>query len=255
VACSSQIGSLGDPAFVLKGRKAAHVWPGHHDHDDGDNDDDDDMPVTLKYMTLAQYVANGNSCADNVSYSSTLPLNGAPKCVKISGFSIPVKHAARIRLNFQFRLKGTDGWAADAQKLFYAGFVFRATAAVNFGTSVQTANDSTGIVGAGNKATAIGGYAFNNLGASLSGYAVRVFNKASEASCSVNTKLVGQDVIDTNGFYYIWRTGTDQHIVAPNLPSGVQYAAQLCNGSTQLALQIIDSKLREKEFEQLDFNP
>ena len=112
-------------------------------------------------MTLAQYQANGNSCADNSSYSSTLPSNGAPKCIKITGFSIPVKHAARIRLNFHFRLKGTDGWNANSQQLFYAGFVFRAATSVNFGSNVQTIYDATGLVGAGKKATAIGGYVFD----------------------------------------------------------------------------------------------
>jgi hypothetical protein len=82
-------------------------------------------------------------------------------------------------------------------------FVFRATTTVNFGSSVHTATDSTGLIGAGNKASAIGGYAFSNVGAPSSGYAVRLFNKASEVSCSVNTKLVSQDVVDANGFYYI----------------------------------------------------
>ena len=252
VPCSTQIGSLADPAFILKDRKVAHVWPGYHDRDD---DDDDDMPVSVKYMTLAQYQANGNSCADNPSYSSTLPSNGAPKCIKISGFTIAVKHAARIRLNFQFRLKGTDGWNANSQQLFYAGFIFRTTTSVTFGSNVQTATDSAGIVGAGSKTTAIGGYAFNNLGAPLSSYVVRVFNKPSEASCTINSKLIAQDIVDANGFYYIWRTGSDQHIVAPNLPSGVQYAIQLCNGPTQVGLKTTDSKLHEKEFEQVDFNP
>src|SRR5262249_35611510 len=45
VPCSAQIGTLGDPAFVVKGRKVMHVWPGH----DRDDDDGDDMPVTVKY--------------------------------------------------------------------------------------------------------------------------------------------------------------------------------------------------------------
>ena len=253
VACSSQVGSLADPAFVLKGRKVAHVWPGYHDRD-GD-DDDDDMPVTIKYMTLAQYQANGNSCADNSGYSSTLPSNGAPKCIKITGFSIPVKHSARIRLNFQFRWKGTDGWNANAQQLFYAGFVFRATTSVNFGSNVQTASDATGIVGAGKKATAIGGYVFSGITPGT-GNAVRLFTKKTDASCTVNSKLVAQDVVDANGFYYIWRSGADQHSSNANsLPSGVQYAVQLCDGSTQLGLTTIDSKLRDQEFEQIDFNP
>jgi hypothetical protein len=253
VACSSQVGSLADPAFILKGRKVAHVWPGYHDRD-GDNDDDD-MPVTLKYMTLAQYQANGNSCADNSGYSSTLPSNGAAKCIKITGFSIPVKHSARIRLNFQFRWKGTDGWNANSQQLFYAGFVFRATTAVNFGSNVQTASDATGIIGAGKKATAIGGYVFSAITPGT-GNIVRLFTKKTEASCTVNSKLVAQGMVDANGFYYIWRSGADQqNSNANSLPSGVQYAVQLCDGSTQLGLTSIDSKLREQEFEQIDFNP
>ena len=253
VACSSQVGSLADPAFILKGRKVAHVWPGYHDRD-GDNDDDD-MPVTLKYMTLAQYQANGNSCADNSSYSSTFPSNGAPKCIKITGFSIPVKHSARIRLNFQFRWKGTDGWNANSQQLFYAGFVFKATTSVNFGSSVQTASDATGIIGAGKKATAIGGYVFSGITPGT-GNIVRLFTKKTEASCTVNSKLVAQGIVDANGFYYIWRSGADQqNSNANSLPSGVQYSVQLCDGSTQLGLTSIDSKLREQEFEQIDFNP
>ena len=252
VPCSSQIGSLAEPAFVLKGRKVAHVWPGYHDHD-GD-DDDDDMPVTVKYMTQSQYAANGNSCADNPNYSSTLPSDGAPKCIKITGFSIPVRHAARIRLNFHFRLKGTDGWPANSQQLFYAGFVFRATTSVSFGANVQTAMDATGLVGAGKKATAIGGYAFNGA-APGTGYKVRLFTRMNEASCTVDTKLVAQDTVDANGFYYIWRSGVSQSSsTAPSLPSGVQYAVQLCNGATQIGLKTIDSRLREKEFEQVDFD-
>ena len=253
VPCSSLIGSLGDPAFVLKGRKVAHVWPGYHDRDD--DDDDDDMPVSVKYMTLAQYQANGNSCADNSSYSSTLPSNGAPKCLKISGFTIPVRHAARIRLNFHFRLKGTDGWNANSQQLFHAGFVFRAATSVNFGSNIQTIYDAAGLVGAGKKATAVGGYVFDGATPGA-GYMVRLFTKRSDASCTVDTKLVAQSQVDSNGFYYIWRSGLNQSSsTAPSLPSGVQYAVQLCNSSTQIGLKTTDNRLRDKELEQVDFNP
>ncbi len=254
VPCSMQIGSLADPAFVLKRGKVAHVWPGYHDRD-GD-DDDDDMPVSVKYMTLAQYQANGNSCADNSLYGATMPSNGAAKCIKITGFSIPVKHVARIRLNFQFRLKGTDGWNANSQQLFYSGFVFRATTSVNFGSAVQTASDATGLIGAGKKATAIGGYVFSGITPGM-GNKVRLFTKKSDASCTVNTKLVAQAEVDANGFYYIWRAGMNQqNSNANSLPSGVQYAVQLCDGSSQnqLGLTSIDSRLRDQEFEQIDFD-
>ena len=157
-----------------------------------------------------------------------MPSNGAPKCLKISGFTIPVRHAARIRLNFHFRLKGTDGWNANSQQLFYAGFVFRAATSVNFGSNIQTIYDAAGLVGAGR----------------------------SDASCTVDTKLVAQSQVDSNGFYYIWRSGLNQSSsTAPSLPSGVQYAVQLCNSSTQIGLKTTDNRLRDKELEQVDFNP
>jgi len=244
VPCSAQMGSLTDPAFLIKGKKVAHVWPGHHDRDD--DDDDDDMPVTIQYKS-------GGVCEDISGYSSTLPVNGAPKCIKITGFSIPVRHAARIRINFQFRLKGTGGWDPRSQELFYAGFVFRATTSVSFGSNIQTVSDSTGLVAAGKKATAVGGYVFDGAipGA---GYKVRLFTKRSDATCTVDTKLVAQDVVDTNGFYYLWRSGSNQaSMTAPSLPSGVQYAVQLCNGSTQVGLNTTDNRLRDKELEQVDF--
>lgn len=62
--------------------------------------------------------------------------------------------------------------------------------------------------------------------------------------------------MDPSGFYFVWRTGTNQHNVsAPSLPSGVQYAVQLCSPATgQLGLKLTDSKLRDKEFEEIDFD-
>jgi hypothetical protein len=212
------------------------------------------MPVTVQYMTLAQYQTNGNSCADNSSYNPKLPSNGAPKCIKITGFTIPVKHGARLRINFQFRLKGTDGWNSNSQQLFYAGFPFRTTTSVNFGSNVQTASDVTGLVGAGKRTTAIGGYVFKGATPGA-GYAVRLFAKRSDVSCTDNTKRVAQDVVDAEGFYFIWRTGEDQVTVAPNLPSGVQYAVQLCDtAGNQLGLRTTERKLQEREFEQIDFD-
>jgi hypothetical protein len=251
VPCSPQIGSLGDPAFAVKGKKVAHISPGGDNDHDGDADD---MPVSVQYLTQAQYVANGNSCADNNLYSSMLPSGGAAKCIKITGFTIPVKHAARIRINFQLRLKGVDGWDPNSKALFYAGFVFGATTSINIGSSVQTGYDATGIVGAGSKVAAVGGYAFSGSTA-LTGYRARLFANASDASCSIDTKLVAQDTVDTNGFYYVSRTGTDQHSAsAPSLPSGVKYAVQLCNGVTPLAVQTLDGRLGDKEFEEIDFD-
>jgi len=117
---------------------------------------------------------------------------------------------------------------------------------------VQTATDAARLIGAGQKVTAIGGYVFNGIGAPGVNDKVRLFTKASDASCTVDTKLIAQDVVDATGFYYIWRTGMNQHNnTAPSLPSGMQYAVQLCSGSSQLGLKMIDSKLGNKEFEQV----
>ena len=167
--------------------------------------------------------------------------------------TIPVKHAARIRINFHLRLKGVDGWDPNSKTLFYAGFVFRPTTSVNIGC-VRTGYDATGIVGAGRKVAAVGGYAFSGS-AALTGYRVWLFANACDASCSIDTKLVAQDTVDTNSFYYVSRTGTDQHSAsAPSLPAGVKYAVQLCNGLTPLAVQTLDSRLGDKEFEEIDFD-
>jgi hypothetical protein len=59
------------------------------------------------------------------------------------------------------------------------------------------------------------------------------------------------------GFYFIWRTGllNDDQGQSDLLPSGVQYAVQLCNGTTQLGpIKTTDSKLHSQEFEQVDFD-
>ncbi len=175
-----------------------------------------------------------------------MPADRAPKCVKISGFPIPVKQGARIRLNFEFRPKGTDGWPANSNLAFFAGFPFHATAATTFGSVVQTATDSAGIVGAGSQVTAIGGFVFNLAGTPGTGNIVRVFNNTADASCTDSTKLVAQDVVDSSGFYFVRRTGITQHNVsAPSLPPGVQYAVQLCSPATgQLGLKLTDSKVR-----------
>jgi len=103
--------------------------------------------------------------------------------------------------------------------------------------------------------SAVGGFVLNEVGTPQSGLTVRVFNQASQASCTLNTNLVAQDVTDANGFYFVYRTGTNQSTWAsPNLPSGVRYAVQLCNAGVQVApIQTLDSRLGEKEFEEIDF--
>ncbi len=231
--------------------------------DRDDRGDRDDLPITVQYMTLAGYQANSNSCAvtPNASYSSTMPAGGAAKCIKISGFELPKKHKARIRINFEFRPKGTDGWAANSKLYFFAGFPFKSATTVTFGSATQTSIDAAGLVGAGSKMTAVGGFVLTTSGIPQTGDNVRVFKSVAAAqalSCASYDPnvVVAQDVVDATGFYFIWRTGSsdNQNAIAPGLlPSDVQYAIQVCNDGSSLGIKTTDSKLHDHEFEQVDF--
>jgi hypothetical protein len=89
---------------------------------------------------------------------------------------------------------------------------------------------------------------------------VRLFNNlaaANATSCASTSNVVAQDVVDLTGFYFIWRTGmlNDTQGQVNLLPSGVQYAIQLCNGTTQVGpIKTTENKLRNQEFEQVDFD-
>jgi subtilisin family serine protease len=253
VPCSSQIEPVRDPAFKIRGHSAAHVWPDNRE---------EQLAITVQYMTLAEYQNNGNSCADvpGASYSSVMPADGAPKCIKVSGFALPHKHQARIRTNFEFRLRGTDLWDPSAKLYFFAGFPFRSATTVTYGGASQTSIDAAGIVGAGNRMTAVGGFVFNPYGEPGTSMTVRLFNSlaaANAASCASTSNVVAQDIVDLTGFYFIWRTGAlnDAAGQANLLPSGVQYAVQLCNGATQVGpIKATENKLHNQEFEQVDFD-
>ena len=135
-------------------------------------------------------------------------------------------------------------------------FLFESKTTITFGSSAQTATTANGIIGTGSKMAAVGGFVLNRAGTPQADLTVRVFNQASQVSCTDNTNLKAQDVTDANGFYFIYRTGTNQNTWAsPNLPSGVRYAVQLCNGTVQAApVQTLDHRLGEKEFAEADFD-
>jgi hypothetical protein len=100
------------------------------------------------------------------------------------------------------------------------GFLFESKTTVTFGSSTQTATTADGIIGAGSRMSAVGGFVLNQAGTPQPGLTVRVFNQASQASCAVIApNVVAQDVTDANGFYFVYRTGTNQSTWAsPNLP-------------------------------------
>jgi hypothetical protein len=270
--CSNP-GGEGKPAFSLQGgpdgKDAVHAHP---------DDKTDNMKVLVQYLTYAQYVSNGSSCNDNgasAPWSTTLPANGLAKCIKVSGLAIKVNHSADIDVNVQFRPTDTD-WpaAANPALYFHAGFSFKLDKAVTFdyGTPAATtftARDNIDTVGVGKKVTAVGGFIFKgaadpNPGANASGYSVRLFNTPTAAGFTAATPFgtcsttpVADELVDTDGFYFIQSLGHNDPTTAnppQNLPSNVQYYVQVCNGSTPVVATLIDHKMADKEFVEWDMN-
>ncbi len=251
VTCSSQVTSA--PAWSLKGATGTHVHP---------DDKTDNMPLTFLYkasgdcsVETSGYVSDLNSIADK-----------APKCILVKGFAIPKKDRARIDVHLEFRWKGTTGWATnpDPKLFFRTGFAFKATTIATFpvAPSIRTSYQSTGLVMAGQKVTAMGGFVFDQVGMPPApGYVVRAFNSAADAAAlggacsSSNTLVVGQASVATDGFWYIWKKGSDQgNNAAADLPGKVQYYLQVCNGTTPVSsLATLENKLSDKEFDEVDF--
>jgi len=247
VSCPSSVNTT-VPAWILKGHTAVHVHP---------DDKTDDMPVQFSYK------ASG-TCTDETSgYTSDLNSipSKAPKCIRVMGFAIPKRERARFDVHFEFRWKDTPGWSSnpDSKLYFRSGFAFKSTSTVNFpvAPSVRVSYESAGLIVAGQRVTAIGGFAFNSVGAPPpAGYLVRVFALPTDASCSIaanDPKVVAQDQVMGDGFFFIWKKGPSQISSAVELPGKVKYYVQLCNGTTPVVGHSLKDKLVEKEFDQEDF--
>ena len=84
------------------------------------------------------------------------------------GFSIPKHHSAKIDVSYEFAVKNTDGWNANAQAMFRAGFAFKSTTNVHLDVPIgsntsgnYTGNQAAGLIGAGQQVTAVGGFVFD----------------------------------------------------------------------------------------------
>ncbi|MEK6191888.1 MAG: Ig-like domain-containing protein, partial [Chloroflexota bacterium] len=247
ISCSPAVtAGLADPAFFLKGEQAVKAHP---------DDRSDDMQVSIRYKDLTGYITAGNSCDSPVGWTSTLPAGGAAKCIEISGFSIPTNRSATVDIHFEFRPKNTDGWASNAQLYFRAGFAFRSTARVTFPAvpTVRTSNQVVGIVGAGQKVTAIGGFVYDAVGMPApAGTTVEVFDNSTPPACGGT--YVARDTVSTDGFYFIWKKGSVQsNASALDLPSGIQYTVKVCSGAAELASTMLQNKLTSKEFREVNF--
>jgi hypothetical protein len=248
VNCPSSVDKTA-PAWILKAAKAVHVRP---------DDRTDDMPVQLSYK------ASGTCADESTGYTTNLASipGGAPKCIRVMGYAIPKRERARLDIHFEFRWKDTGGWSSspDSKLYFRSGFAFKSTTTVNFSVapSIRTSIDAAGLVVAGQRVTAMGGFAFNTAGVAPVGYTVRAFNLQTDASCTIavsDPRVVAQDVISADGFYFIWKKGTDQmNTAAAELPSNIKYYLQMCNGVTPVTGHSVKNKLVDKEFDEEDFD-
>ena len=239
------------PAFILKSTQAVHATP---------DDQTDPLPVQYAYKSTG-------SCSDPTGYSTVFPDDSAPRCIMVSGFSLPKKHLAKIDIAFEFRWKGTDGWptSPDAKIFFRTGFAFTSVVQVAF-TNVQpnvtkTGYAAAGLVAAGQKVTAVGGFVFDQYAQARAGVTVRLFDTlahANTAGCGMGDGLVTQGTVSGDGFYFVWKTpdvASQSNANAPDLPSGVRYAVEVCSvdSPTPIAARLMSDTLNNKEFDEENF--
>jgi hypothetical protein len=268
-------GVLGDPdpAFTMSGSHAIHVHPYEAESVE--------LDATISWAALSDTPGSSGYCSavdslgnSTVSWHAGQPAdNAVVRCIKVENYAIPKHGKARIDVSYEFRWKGTDGWASTASSSFRAGFSFRDSTAITFdpptvfafaslaGTTV-TGFDVVGLVGAGEKVTAIGGFLYDRNGVGIGpGAVVKLFSSSSGASCGAAP--VAQDITTGDGFYFIWDAGTDQTISTNTLSSGVQYFVMVCPGTVGLPYHAwsgniwparsMDHKLGNKEFDEEDF--
>jgi hypothetical protein len=234
-------------AFTAQGGKPVHAHP---------DDKTDEMSVQVSYAASAP----GGDCSA-ATYTNGQPPDGAVvKCIKITGFSIPKHHTAKIDVSYEFAVKNTDGWNTNAQAAFRAGFAFKSSTNVHLDVQLgsnpsgnYSGNQVAGLVGAGQQVTAVGGFVFDTNGNGVAGRTVKLYNTAV-ADCSGTA--VASVTTQLDGFYFIYKTGPDQTDANPNnLPSGVKYYVGACSTPTGTfsAARYIDHKLANKEFDEEDF--
>jgi hypothetical protein len=233
------------------------------------------MLVTIKW--LASIPSPYNECAQVPDPSSGTPWqtsalgDGAhPKCIKIDGFAIPKHGKANIDVNYEFRLKGTNNWANTGsmtpQQLFRAGFAFKSTTQItldpdfvvpSLAGKTYVGNQAVGLVGAGQQVTAVGGFLFDTNGTGVAGATIRLFDTMPSGNACAATGARAETTSASDGFYFIWRAGTDQNSsTAINLASGYKFYEAICGLSFAPAYwpaRYIDHKLANKEFDEEDF--
>ena len=253
-----------EPAFIMQGSHAIHVHP--------NEDESVELDAIIQWAYLGETAGSLGDCTTvpTLTWHTGQPADGAViRCIKVSDYAVPKHGKPKIDVNYEFRWKGTTGWASTAGSAFHAGFSFRDQTSITFdpasafafaslaGTTI-TGTEVVGLVGAGEKITGIGGFAYNASGQGIAGVTIKLFNSASTNSCTSGTP-VAQDTTSADGFYFIWdATGAsgDQSSPLNTLPSGVQYYIVTCGPVTPgvyWPARLMDHKLSNKEFDEEDW--
>jgi hypothetical protein len=226
-----------------------------------------ELDATIQWAKLLDTPASNGDCSSpSVVWHIGQPADNAViKCIKVTDIAIPKHGRARIDVSYEFRWKGTDGWASTAATAFHAGFAFKSATSITFDgpgkfalTSLagQTVigNQVVGLVGAGEKITGIGGFVFDQNASAVPNAHIKLFNSPTGASCGATP--VAQDTTSADGFYFIWDLGTTQASTANDLPSNVQYYVMACDlplPTVNWPSRSMDHKLGSKEFDEEDF--
>ncbi len=279
-----------EPAFVFDGNKPVKAHP---------DDRSDDMPITVSYIpNTAPAVAD---CSTATTYIP-LPSNAngiIARCIRVEGLEIPRHHEAHVHVSYEFRWKDTQNWGSattDPTIAFRAGFNFKDTTVIELLTmpadleakldqkllkvpanirpaykaafmslwnNTYTGSHALGLVFAGEKVTAVGGFVFSPSAIGVPGVNVRLWKTAQTNFCSGTPWA--QTTTGADGFYFIWKNGSDQTDANPaTLDYGPKYYVALCDPNTGDNIGMpfdqkywparqMDHTLGNKEFDEEDF--
>ena len=225
----------------------------------------------------------------------------------MDGVEIKKHGHANINVNYEFRWKNTANWGnatTDPALLFRAGFNFKSTTAITldspgtdlvnrfahdlsklpapvrpdyqarfdaFWNKTYTGSNALGLLLAGEKMTAVGGFVFDTAGNGKPDVTVRLFSAPPSANrCGTygygTNNLVASYTTGSDGFYFIWQKNVDNTglVTGTNdLASGFKYYIALCDqtvGHTAMPFDQIywparslSNNLGNKEFDDEDF--
>jgi hypothetical protein len=130
-----------------------------------------------------------------------------------------------------------------------------------------TSAQAVGLVGAGQRVTAVGGFVLDERGIPFvvapGSLTVRLFStppalpssSSSPALACTTAPALASDTVSPDAFYFIWRNGPFQTLVGTELTSGIKYYVAVCNTSngTLLSGRTLRDRLSSKDLDEQDF--